>query len=263
MRNDKFIEEYIKQLATVTPEIENLLYWNKVTVFVDLLGFKSLVWKNESYWALQANILPTLRQLESLADCNNAKDFTILANQRQVTTFSDSIVLSYSAVGAIKFLAHDLATVVRTILGNGLLFRGGIAFGKLHHIDKTVVGDGLIRAYEIESKEAIHPRIVVDGPVIRILRRLLAPPFAEAYEIELYNRALFRDTDKRYIVDIAHLPGLDNCIAQVRSIIEHADRTSSQVLRKINWLETYHTRIGMKNKTVSRVRFSPDKSTYS
>src|SRR5438876_10132066 len=48
------------------------------------------------------------------------------------------------------------------------LLRGGITVGDICHDDEVVFGPGLNRAYELESKVAVVPRIVVDEEVLRI-----------------------------------------------------------------------------------------------
>lgn len=58
-------------------------------------------------------------------------------------------------IGMVSFRALEL----------GLLVRGGITIGNLHHESGVIFGKGLVEAYEIESKVAIYPRIVV-GPKI-------------------------------------------------------------------------------------------------
>ncbi len=44
----------------------------------------------------------------------------------------------------------------------GILVRGGISIGPTFHQRGILYGSGLLKAYEIESKIAIYPRIVID-----------------------------------------------------------------------------------------------------
>lgn len=43
-----------------------------------------------------------------------------------------------------------------------MLIRGGITIGKIIHNEEMVFGPGINRAYELESKYAIYPRIIFD-----------------------------------------------------------------------------------------------------
>lgn len=47
-----------------------------------------------------------------------------------------------------------------------ILLRGGIVKGKLIHRDGLLLGPGMINAYQLESKCALHPRIVIDPKVL-------------------------------------------------------------------------------------------------
>ena len=46
----------------------------------------------------------------------------------------------------------------------GLLFRGGICYGKYYHENGITFGPGVVKAYELEKK-AIYSRIVIDKDI--------------------------------------------------------------------------------------------------
>jgi hypothetical protein len=48
---------------------------------------------------------------------------------------------------------------------SGLLIRGAITIGDIVHDDSIVFGPALNRAYELESQQAIYPRIILDPDV--------------------------------------------------------------------------------------------------
>lgn len=52
-----------------------------------------------------------------------------------------------------------------------LLLRGGITIGKLFIDDLFLIGDGLVKAYELESKIANMPRIIVDKTSYQIVSK--------------------------------------------------------------------------------------------
>ena len=43
----------------------------------------------------------------------------------------------------------------------GLLLRGGIAVGKPYQDNEVVYGPGLVKAYALESKYAVYPRVIM------------------------------------------------------------------------------------------------------
>lgn len=49
----------------------------------------------------------------------------------------------------------------------GILFRGGITYGKVVHTDKMLFGPAMNKAYSLESKTAVYPRIIIDNDVIK------------------------------------------------------------------------------------------------
>jgi hypothetical protein len=88
------------------------------------------------------------------------------SNQKQFVRmhhFSDSIFLS-TPPGHEDFLylCCIVSGLASHFLDLGHPLRGGIACGLVYHEDDIVVGPALVRAYELESKTAIHPRIIFD-----------------------------------------------------------------------------------------------------
>lgn len=53
--------------------------------------------------------------------------------------------------------------------GVGWLVRGGITIGDFYIDDTIVWGPALLRAYELEDKLAIYPRIILDETVTSVL----------------------------------------------------------------------------------------------
>jgi hypothetical protein len=137
------------------------IYSERYVAFVDILGFSNIVRNsvNSPHQAGElAKILQRLanRTTPSIFDQGEGDDF-------RGQSFSDCIVLSENATP--KGLLHLLQTVTFVsldLMSNGILVRGGIAKGQLHHTDKVVFGPALIEAYRLESQLAKFPRILVD-----------------------------------------------------------------------------------------------------
>jgi hypothetical protein len=86
-----------------------------------------------------------------------------------VSTFSDNIVISSVPDKEITpYFLREMATIQLMTASMGFLLRGGIVVGDIIHDEEVVFGPALNRAYELESKVAIYPRIVVDEPVLKI-----------------------------------------------------------------------------------------------
>jgi hypothetical protein len=94
-----------------------------------------------------------------------------------ISTFSDHIVISYplrkmtqgmeareestAASASYNNVSVLLQRITFCALRLGLLIRGGATIGKLFHDKGVVFGDALIEAYDLESKAAIYPRVVL------------------------------------------------------------------------------------------------------
>lgn len=94
-----------------------------------------------------------------------------------ITAFSDCMVLSFSDkdqtdskiswYNLILNIIGILQDFAYKMLCHGFLVRGAITSGKLFHERGVVLGPALIEAYELESKRAIIPRILITDEIIR------------------------------------------------------------------------------------------------
>lgn len=129
-----------------------------------------------------------------------------------------------------------------------LLLRGGITIGKLFIDDLFLIGDGLVKAYELESKIANMPRIIVDVPFCLmpvsvdsnnfILYQMLVPDLDEKYEKISQQGYLF----------LNYLNGGDSKLKQsmeetLKSKMEIAEKLLSECIdkearKKIEWVLT-------------------------
>jgi hypothetical protein len=132
-------------------------YSNRVVAFIDILGFKELIRDDR-----EADIFAALK----LAKESENGQFHNAPGMR-LTAFSDSIVVSDEVGDGFGYvrLLHFTSYLVWQLLEMGVLTRGGIGHGRLHHENGIVFGHALIEAYELESKQAIYPRILVPESV--------------------------------------------------------------------------------------------------
>ena len=111
---------------------------------------------------------------------NEAEDAIELQNQ-QIAVFSDLIVMSYSGAKqyfdwSFKELISKMHNLIWELRSADILVRGGITYGPLYHDGPLCLGPALIRAYELEDKEADYPRIIIDPKLLRfkLFNRLVA-----------------------------------------------------------------------------------------
>lgn len=130
---------------------------------IDLLGAKDIIESDKDDMHLNNiyNIFHSWARINKDDNLFNPKDI-------EIKFFSDNLVLAIRADidKAADNLLDTVAYMCFHFLKNGYKPRGGIVKGKLYIDDVFVWGKGLVKAYVLESKEAIYPRILVDDNVL-------------------------------------------------------------------------------------------------
>jgi len=143
------------------------------------------------------------------------------------------------------------------MIENGILVRGAVTIGDLVKSYRVIYGPALIRAYELESKSAVFPRIVIDD---RLLKELKLNPLLRSHdfktEMEYLRPMLQRDDKKILFLDYLGgvLPedpdGAPEFLRKHKELIERGlwdFRHDSKIRAKYEWLQEYH------NSTVERL----------
>ncbi len=171
-------------------------YEKRLILFLDFLGFKEIVDRTVADEALLGDLIAALRAVPKNAE---ATDFA----GEQVTQFSDSLVISYpfKEPAAVYTLVANTTLAIVDLVDRGFLVRGAMTVGDLLHTDQYLVGPAMVRAYEMESKEARYPRVLVDS---KVLRTALENPYSEnspEEEAEFIADFLAKDVDGRFFLD--------------------------------------------------------------
>ena len=136
-------------------------YEERIVAFVDILGFSNMISQSEKDVETYEKINRALKTIQNVKkDSENTS--------AKVTTFSDNIVISYPANGkdSLFYILIDLIHLQLELLQQGVLVRGGIAKGKVRHTKEMVFGPAMVTAYELESKYAVYPRIIVEKQTV-------------------------------------------------------------------------------------------------
>ena len=129
-------------------------YTQGYVCFIDVLGFSSYVKED-------TNIEKTYGLFEFIKKfCYFFNDTKNL--ETQVSFYSDSIVITTSKLDWLIPTIYIAESYLKKYLG--LLFRGGICYGKYYHENGITFGPGVVKAYELEKK-AIYSRIVIDKDI--------------------------------------------------------------------------------------------------
>ncbi|HEV2642282.1 MAG TPA: hypothetical protein VGT98_06230 [Candidatus Elarobacter sp.] len=182
---------------------EPIAYEQRLILFLDFLGFKEIVEETTTDPKHLARLLQAIDFLSQLKpdEADGGK---------QVTQFSDSVVVSYpvSAPSSVFILAYEVALLIIDLAYAGFLVRGAITLGLLIHNDEYLVGPAMIRAYQMESREAKNPRVVIDPRIVKIARAYSVSQNSSSEEVD-YVRGVMgavrdlmtKDDDGRFFFD--------------------------------------------------------------
>jgi hypothetical protein len=134
------------------------IYENRAVLFLDILGFASLVNAGR-----ESEIFEVLQISQDIKRCYPFDK----PGDMEISAFSDSIIVSAKVedgAGVAK-IVHYAGYLAWKYLNLGILTRGGVAVGKMHHKDGVAFGPALLMAYDLESKLAIFPRVLTSSDV--------------------------------------------------------------------------------------------------
>lgn len=166
------------------------MYTKKCVAFIDILGFGALVEQSVIEPNIAEKIHRTLMSMspESLKDSvepelnvenipvgrvedakqtlDRLKSYLKQMYSLEISYFSDCVVISADAENQMssQMLFDTIGKFALRLWGeNNLVLRGGVTIGNLHHTENgPVFGPAMNRAYQIESKEAVNPRLLID-----------------------------------------------------------------------------------------------------
>ena len=234
------------------------MYEKAIVSFVDILGFRELV-ENSTSGAVKST-LDLVNRFAVPEVENEDLDFSFVAES---ISFSDCIVrvrriekepnLSYPA-GLVFYEIIDLLHAQGELLNQGILIRGGIAYGDIYFDKNQIYGPALNHAYELESKYAVYPRIVLSPDLIKESKtNKLLKSESHTYEMELeYIAKLIKQGDEglwfidyirameNELDDSSMLPGY--LLQHKKIICEGAKKFQkmSNTLSKYLWMAKYH-----------------------
>ena len=219
-------------------------YEERIVAFVDILGFSNMISESEydidKYEKIN-RALKTIQNVKKNSENTSAK----------VSTFSDSIVISYPANDRdpLFYILIDLIHLQLELMNQGVLVRGGIAKGKVKHTREMVFGPAMVAAYELEDKYAVYPRIIIEKETVDWEKEnYLKQLYGANYDISDLDSLIKRDeyNDIYYIDIFRQNQELDypedyiQLLQNVKETIEIGLKSKSKrVKTKYIWLKNY------------------------
>lgn len=248
-----------------------------IVTFLDVLGFREIVRSRSA-----CDVHKIIKQLERFARPAEIEDIDEpkVMSRVVVQSVSDAIVRARIFKteyhdGAFFLELVDLLHAQIELVGLGVLVRGGVTVGEIfvgEAGDATFFGPALIRAYEIESQEAIFPRIVVGEEALaehRSNKALRSEGNTLKYELEAIDKLLAVGEDgTRYIDYLAAAEGEFDEGSYPDFLHRHAElirngrmaASDPRVRRKFEWLARYHNArvVPLRNQVLSSTESRAD-----
>lgn len=229
-------------------------YENRIVLFLDILGFKSIinktVDKEEDVETAIKSLYNNLNEIRTFLIFRLSEFKSVIHDQNKsvrVTQFSDSIIISFISDKNVTLL--NLIIVIQELIiklvNNGLLCRGAISYGKLVHDENIIFGPALNDAYETETKAALYPRIILDKSVIDLGKSKHSDEDDINSRENIILGYLSRDSDDKYYIDyfpkvlrdFKYVTNIQSYLSNLRTIIINGSRFTTPDLKvKYGWM---------------------------
>lgn len=199
-------------------------------LFLDLLGVRAMTQGSEQ------DVQKRLVALDDVVG-ETVRQYVGPDARFPATFFSDTLVVATPAhddpADAVRLMIRDAAQLQQALTARGFFVRGGLSLGLFSVGDGLIFGPALVEAYELESRHAIHPRIVLSK---------------EAEAVAPRDARLMRDGDGHVFVnyldrllDLVDSPDADleaHAEQVTRRLLDH--RGDRRIWEKYRWAAEYH-----------------------
>jgi len=221
-------------------------------VFLDVLGFKDLVLDAESHDEVDGLLKKFYHAVSKNLSIIKPKEGM---DRHKVRTFTDNVLISWPVreEGEIEYssLIYSASEFQLKLLLEGFFVRGGAVKGPIYVDEEFIFGPALIKAYQLESKKAKYPRIVLSEEVLKKVM-----DYSKHYGDKRkspFNFELLIDKDSEIFINYLELcltgALLGHTEIQLRILTKHKELIERQleryrydvpVLEKYQWLANYH-----------------------
>lgn len=228
------------------------VYDKRIIAFIDILGFQEHIRNSENNNDYANYIKRVMNFIEYLKKDNDDGILSLKEIGREITIFSDSIVISYpyDIESSLFYVLVDIIHIQLELLAEGILMRGGITTGDVYHGGNIVFGPAMVQAYKLESECAIYPRIIMtEETIVEGVKNKISDHSYEQ-ELEYVLGLVKKDTDGFYFIDFLSQPQeLDEehyyyiCLDKIKGLITNillSKTLDLRVVSKYEWLKTYY-----------------------
>jgi hypothetical protein len=187
-----------------TDTAETMSYEDRIVCLIDILGFSERVRGTvrsdggDDQGDISA-VVAALRHIRETLDVEKPEERPGM----MVTQFSDSVVISFDArkESGVFYALNGILLVQIGLVMKGFLCRGAITRGKLIHSNELLMGPAFLQVYELETKAAIYPRVILDESIITAGEAAAAAHHRPDDERRGIESIVSKDSDGMYYVD--------------------------------------------------------------
>ncbi len=231
-----------------------------VIIFIDVLGTQDRKEFNE--WYKITDIFYDTVQSEKELDKNHEH----VVYKREIHVFSDCAYIVYdykdwveegrkNDIELMITACYNTEKVLYEFYKNGFVVRGAITYGYIYYeVDRGLYfGPAMNRAFELESKIAIYPRVIIDPNIAGLLFEYNESKYRKDKFTQMFNGEIIkRDADGMFFLNVLDIKYgmnmkereaiidklLTLCIEE-RNKKRENERIGQSIREKYDWLEKY------------------------
>ena len=214
-----------------------------IVAFIDLLGFSSMVSFDCEKPESERKYISKLYDVHT-----KTKKLSTTLPGMSLTQFSDSVVLSapYS-IDNFGSICQIISNFQYDLLCSGILCRGGVSYGKHFSTEDFLFSHGLIDAYNLESKLAQNPRVVIS-------RSLLELVFGNTENVS--HHLILEENDGLFFLDYLHGETTEECQRVLEDVLPEKLSENPSIRAKQIWMIDYFNSKYPERKIRESSRFS-------
>ena len=126
--------------------------------YFDILGYEQYIRKENKAVEIMDAIKGVIHQIRNNEEVQGSKNYS--DGEVKLKVFSDNFIICSERNWQ---LIMEIALILQIEFAKrSILIRGSLTYGSLYFDDEFICGEGIIKAYNLESQVAIYPRVVID-----------------------------------------------------------------------------------------------------
>lgn len=228
-------------------------YSPHLVTYLDIMGFRNLI-ENKSPGFI-SKVIRLWKQETALGSesQNYHVDFKQFSDLIVVTCPINSRENVKTRPGLVFWEVQRLMFAQARLIEEGILVRGAVTVGNIVKSYREIYGPAILQAYELESRTAIFPRIVIDERILTELKRNILLRRHD-FRTEMEYLSVFLHTDNKNVTFVDYLRGAlsEDPEGAPRFFVKHKElieqglwdfRRNRRIREKYRWLQRYHNSV--------------------